>query len=84
VKIASHEGDWEHVSVTDQSTKRSQERTPSWEMMTRIKRAFWDDEECVGYLRARGNGAEEKGIGLFLLLAKGRESKADCQSYKGE
>ena len=45
--IASHEGDWEHVSVTDQSTKRSQERTPSWEMMTRIKRAFWDDEECV-------------------------------------
>jgi hypothetical protein len=45
--IASDQGGWEHVSVTDQTTRRSQEHCPSWEMMCRVKRAFWDDEECV-------------------------------------
>jgi hypothetical protein len=45
--IASDGGGWEHVSVTDQSTKRSRLVCPTWEMMCRIKRAFWDDEETV-------------------------------------
>jgi hypothetical protein len=45
--IASDQLGWEHVSVTDQTTKRSQRFCPTWEMMCRVKRAFWDDEECV-------------------------------------
>jgi hypothetical protein len=45
--IASDQLGWEHVSVTDQTTKRSQLVCPSWEMMCRVKRAFWDDEETV-------------------------------------
>jgi hypothetical protein len=45
--IASDQEGWEHVSVTDQTHRRSQDRTPSWEMMCRVKRAFWDDDETV-------------------------------------
>lgn len=45
--IASDEEGWEHVSVTNQTTRKSHLVCPSWEMMCRIKRAFWDDEECV-------------------------------------
>src|SRR5258708_18667857 len=45
--IASDGGGWEHVSVTDQTAKRSHLSCPSWEMMCRIKRAVWDNEECV-------------------------------------
>jgi hypothetical protein len=45
--IASDQEGWEHVSVTDQTTRRSQLVAPSWEMMCRVKRAFWDDEETV-------------------------------------
>jgi hypothetical protein len=46
--IATDGAGWEHVSVTDQTpTRKSQFTTPSWEMMCRIKRAFWDDDETV-------------------------------------
>jgi hypothetical protein len=45
--IASDQEGWEHVSVTDQTTRKSQKICPSWEMMCRVKRAFWDDEETV-------------------------------------
>jgi hypothetical protein len=45
--IASDQGGWEHVSVTDQTTKRSQEVPPSWDEMCYVKRCFWDDEETV-------------------------------------
>jgi hypothetical protein len=45
--IASDQQGWEHVSVTDQSTKRSHLVCPTWEMMCRVKRAFWDNEETV-------------------------------------
>jgi len=45
--IASDQEGWEHVSVTDQTSKRSHLVCPTWEMMCRIKRAFWDDEETV-------------------------------------
>lgn len=45
--IASDQEGWEHVSVTDQTTRKSQMTAPTWEMMCRIKRAFWDDEETV-------------------------------------
>jgi len=45
--IASDGDEWEHVSVTDQSTRRSNETPPTWDDMCFIKSAFWDDEECV-------------------------------------
>jgi hypothetical protein len=45
--IASDQEGWEHVSVTDQTTRYSQKLCPNWEMMCRVKRAFWDDEETV-------------------------------------
>jgi hypothetical protein len=45
--IASDQCGWEHVSVTDQTTAKSKKTCPTWEMMCRVKRAFWDDEECV-------------------------------------
>jgi hypothetical protein len=45
--IASDGGGWEHVSVTDQTARRSHLICPTWEMMARVKRAFWDDEETV-------------------------------------
>lgn len=45
--IASNQGGWEHVSVTDQTSRKSSGLAPSWEMMCRVKRAFWDDEETV-------------------------------------
>ena len=45
--ISSDGGGWEHVSVTVQSSKRSQGQAPSWEQMCRVKRAFWDEEETV-------------------------------------
>jgi hypothetical protein len=45
--IASDQLGWEHVSVTDQTSRRSQQICPTWPMMCRIKRAFWDDDETV-------------------------------------
>lgn len=45
--IASDGEGWEHVSVTDQTTPTSHLVPPTWEMMCRAKRAFWDDDECV-------------------------------------
>jgi hypothetical protein len=45
--LASDQAGWEHVSVTDQTNRKSQLVCPTWEMMCRIKRAFWDDDECV-------------------------------------
>ena len=45
--IASDQGGWEHVSVTDQTTRRSHLICPIWQDMTFIKRRFWDDEETV-------------------------------------
>ena len=45
--VASDGLGWEHVSVTDQTSPRSHLICPSWEMMCRVKRAFWDDEETV-------------------------------------
>lgn len=45
--IASDQEGWEHVSVSDRTTRRSQEVCPTWEDMCFIKSAFWDDEECV-------------------------------------
>ena len=45
--IVSDQEGWEHVSVTDQTTKRSQETCPTWDDMCFIKDAFWDDDECV-------------------------------------
>jgi hypothetical protein len=45
--IVSDQEGWEHVSVTDQSTRRSNETPPTWDDMSFIKSAFWDDEECV-------------------------------------
>jgi len=45
--IASDELGWEHVSVTDQTTRKSDQTPPTWEDMCFIKRCFWDDEETV-------------------------------------
>ncbi len=45
--IASDQEGWEHVSVTRQTGPKSHKLCPSWEMMCRVKRAFWDDEETV-------------------------------------
>jgi len=40
--IASDEGGWEHVSIST-----SRKRTPTWEIMCRVKDLFWDEEDCV-------------------------------------
>jgi hypothetical protein len=45
--ISSDQEGWEHVSVTDQTTRKSQEVCPTWDDMNFIKRAFWDDDETV-------------------------------------
>jgi hypothetical protein len=45
--IASDQEGWEHVSVTNQTHPKSHLVCPSWEMMCRVKRAFWDNEETV-------------------------------------
>lgn len=45
--IASDQDGWEHVSVTDQTTRNSQKVCPTWDDMCFIKRAFWDDDEAV-------------------------------------
>lgn len=39
--IASDQGGWEHVSVS------LPDRTPTWELMCKVKSLFWDDEDCV-------------------------------------
>ena len=39
--IASHGGDWEHVSVSLES------RTPNWKEMCFIKDLFFEPEDCV-------------------------------------
>ena len=40
--IASDGLGWEHVSVSI-----NRKRTPSWEIMCRVKNLFWDDEDTV-------------------------------------
>lgn len=39
--IASHGGDWEHVSVSLKN------RTPNWREMCMIKDMFFNEEDCV-------------------------------------
>lgn len=41
---------WEHVSISIKERLRDgqvREVTPSWKLMCEIKKAFWDEEECV-------------------------------------
>ena len=51
--IASDGEGWEHVSVHIVDLKlpktkiNSQERTPTWSEMCKIKDIFWDEEDCV-------------------------------------
>ena len=42
--ISSDGMDWEHVSVSFGSKS---EKTPSWEIMCKVKALFWDDEVPV-------------------------------------
>ena len=39
--IASDGLGWEHVSVS------TEDRTPTWDEMCRVKKLFWDPEDCV-------------------------------------
>ena len=39
--IASDGEGWEHVSVS------RQDRTPTWDEMSQVKRMFWTDDDCV-------------------------------------
>lgn len=38
---------WEHVSVHGRYTNNGAEFTPNWEVMSKIKDLFWDEEDCV-------------------------------------
>jgi len=48
--IASDGAGWEHVSISEMvniKKKRPLVRTPSWNIMCKVKNLFWDEEDCV-------------------------------------
>lgn len=47
--VVSDGAGWQHVSVSIEGDRR----TPTWEMMCRIKELFWDDEDVVMQLHPK-------------------------------
>lgn len=82
--ISSDEGGWEHVSVTDQTTRKAQKVCPTWNDMDFVKRAFWDDDETVMQLHVpRVSWINEHEGCLHLWKPVGREIPLPPPLYVG-